>query len=499
MVAIPRRPQKGQNFEVVVERLDAKGQGEAWLRVAVGPQGQLKRYGVLVRKGLPGDRVRIRVDAIKRGVIEAGVEEVLEPSERRIEPRCRHFGQREEPGRGCGGCTLQSLEYVDQLEVKRGLIARAMKGAGLERLEVAPVLGHVDPWYYRNKMEFSFGTDREDKLSLGLRPAGWRREVLALSECHLSSPFVSGFVPLILGWAERMGLEPYHYGRNAGFLRTLTVREGKRTGERMVELTTTADEIVMSAEGLTSAEGLASSFVKAAHAAAKALGGVLTSIHWTQHVALKKERTRLVTRHLYGKPALHEEMRLPGGHKLRFEINPRAFFQPNTLQAEVLYGEVIKTAKLARGSAARVLDLYCGTGTIGLCLAPYAASVVGVELVEDAVENARHNARINGLGGVTFFAGDAGKLLKSELAGQPFDLVVVDPPRSGLMPEAVAHLSALAPPRLVYVSCNPVALARDLAGLFKAGYTLEGALQPVDLFPHTPHVETIATLVRAEV
>jgi 23S rRNA (uracil1939-C5)-methyltransferase len=197
-----------------------------------------------------------------------------------------------------------------------------------------------------------------------------------------------------------------------------------------------------------------------------------------------------------GAPVLHEVLKLPMGQALRFEIHPRAFFQPNTLQAEVLYAKVVEAAQLDGGSQ-RVLDLYCGTGTIGLCLSPYCASVTGVELVADAVDNARRNASHNGLSNVTFHAGDAGDVLSGALAGQTFDLVVVDPPRSGLKTSALEQLAALGIPRLVYVSCSPASLARDLRLLLGRGYVLDGPLEPVDMFPHTPHVETVARLVRA--
>ena len=224
--------------------------------------------------------------------------------------------------------------------------------------------------------------------------------------------------------------------------------------------------------------------------------GEVTSWHWTRHHAAKGMRTRFETIHLGGKRALHEELHIFGRPPLRFEVHPRAFFQPNTFQAEMLYGEVHRAA-IADGPVGRALDLYCGTGTIGLSLAHVAKEIVGIELNADAVENAKKNAADNAIENATFHAGDAAVVLAELGLGQDesVDLVVVDPPRNGLSEAAVEQVVSVGAPAVVYVSCNPKSLARDL-GLFDLhGYRAE-SVQPVDMFPHTFHIENVVRLER---
>lgn len=500
---LPRKPRHGDTLEITIERLGDKGQGRASWPVTIGPQKLPRRFTLRVRKALPGEHVRVKVETVRKNVVQCGVLERLTPSSARVAPRCQHFGRRELPNKGCGGCAIQSLAYEDQLAIKQRTVGDHLTQAGVslpEGVHVPRPLGAADPWYYRNKMEFSVGDDRTRTFAIGLHPAGWQREVLSLAECHIASPWIARLLPAVSAWCAEQGLAPFVHRRAEGFLRTLTWRQGKRTGEHMLELTTAPGDPVQTHQGPRPVAEIIDAFttfvVELCQDIGAELGGSLTSLHWTQHVAIKGQRTRMESTLLHGSPVIHEAMNLPNGHTLRFEVHPRAFFQPNTLQAEVLYGEVIRAAGLREGGDARILDLYCGTGTIGLCLAPYAEHVTGVELVPDAVENARRNAEHNHLHNVTFIAGDAGEVLATTLADEAgrFDLVVVDPPRSGLMPAAIKHLGALNAPRLVYVSCNPKALARDLA-ILQADHRVV-SVQPVDMFPHTAHLETVVLLER---
>lgn len=494
-IELARGPRYGDNFEVMIENLSLDGMGTVSLPALVGPQKQAFQYDIHVRKGLPGDRVKIMVETRKKRVIQARIVEMIEPSRMRIEPRCRHFGRRELPQKGCGGCTFQSLNYRHQLIVKERLVKQEMQQHGVDPGLVFPMIGLDEPWYYRNKMEFSFGTDAQREFSLGLFPKGFRFEVLNLKECFLESKFVSEFLPKFRDWAAELGLEPYRERGQTGFLRTLTIREGKRTGERMIELTTSWAEQVKSRGELIDVSDIVEqyqSFIDSFHQE-------FTSVYWTQQYVARGEPTRFIEHHLSGSPVLREELHLPGERVLSFEIHPRAFFQPNTLQAEILYAEVLKRTGLLGGDSSgskRVLDLYCGTGTIGMCMAPFSERVVGIERQPDAVENARQNAAKNKVENIQFFVGDVGKVMREdafkEAAGE-IDLVVVDPPRAGLLPGARAHLKSLRAPRVVYISCNPRTLARDLAELSAADYQIE-QIQPVDMFPHTYHVENIAVL-----
>lgn len=494
---LPHSPRSGEFFEVEITGLSLKGEGTADYPAYVGPQRQVKPFVFCVRKALPGDRVRVCVETRRKRRVIGRIDELLEPSRMRIEPRCAHFGRRETPGKGCGGCTLQNLDYRHQLLNKERLVKYAMADAGVDPGLVAPVMGQEDPWYYRNKMEFSFGDDAQRRFSLGLYPRGYRYEVLNLTECLLQSRFVSTLLTRIRRWAIDQQLRPYDSRSGEGFLRTLTIREGKRTGERLLELTTSHHPTVQVRGQETPAEQVAGAFARFVVDLAEELDGAITSVYWTQQRAVRGEPTRFIEHHLHGLEVLHERLSLPDDHSLLFDIHPRAFFQPNTRQAEVLYATVLDMSGLRDANASHtVLDLYCGTGTIGLCMAPYARKVLGVELQPDAVENARENARRNAITNARFFAGDVGETLHDvefERAAGQVDVVVVDPPRAGLLPDARAHLAGLDAPRMVYVSCNPITLARDLRELKDQGWHVE-AIQPVDMFPHTYHIENVARL-----
>ncbi|MEM1350416.1 MAG: methyltransferase domain-containing protein, partial [Myxococcota bacterium] len=285
---------------------------------------------------------------------------------------------------------------------------------------------------------------------------------------------------------------------DTGFLRTLTVREGKRTGDRLLALTTSTAERASMDNTEHAAEDVARAFVAAATQIFGDLGAPVTTAYWMQHHAQRGQPTRLIEHHLLGPATFREILHLPGDHELEFEIHPTAFFQPNTMQAEVLYATALEYTGLMHDEASTVLDLYCGTGTIGLCMAPYAKRVFGIELNASAVENARINAAHNGIEHAEFFVGDVGKVLESSAfraATHGVDVIVVDPPRSGLLPQAREQLRSFDVPRLVYVSCNPETLARDAAELCAHGYTLHD-VQPVDMFPHTYHIENVARFTR---
>jgi len=492
VINLDRKPQHGETFEVTVDRLDRDGRGAATLRLCIGPQRDLRDYSVRLRGALPGDRVLARVKRVRRREIEAQVAERRESSMSRVEPRCPHFLP-EAARPGCGGCIWQDLAYEQQLVVKRDVVRRALAQAKIDPDAVAEVIGVADPFFYRNKMEFSFAAEKDGSVGLGLHPPGFRYEVIELKSCDLISPVAGHLLIAARDWANAAGLSAYRHRQNSGLLRTLTLREGKRTGERLLELTTAALEQGKAATGPPAwIEG----FRDRALDVAREAGFPLSSIFWTEQITARGQRTRFFEHHLHGEQQLTEELHLPGETKLRFEIHPRAFFQPNTLQAEVLYARVLEAAGQQRETL-RALDLYCGTGTIALCLAPYVKEVLGVELSPEAVKNAEDNAKKNGLTNARFYAGDVGKVLRGELAGElvDIDLIVVDPPRSGLLPDAINEIERVGAAKLVYVSCNPQALGRDLALLGARGYRVE-SVQPVDMFPQTPHVETVVGLVR---
>ena len=484
---LPHGPRRGERFEISIDDLDGRGAGRATLDALVGPQKEPKTYTFSVRKCVPGDVVRVAVESLRRRNVKARVVEFLEPSAMRIAPRCRHFGLRERAGRGCGGCRLQMLDYRHQLAIKERHLKRLLGGAGIDPGLVDPVRGMDEPWFYRNKMELSFGHDADGAFALGLHPTGYRYEVIRQEECFLQSEFSAALTRHVRGWAEELGLRPFLH--DEGCLRTLTIREGKRTGQTLVELTTTGADVFETAGGARPASQVADAFREAVLAVSEAVD----SIYWTQHVAARGEPSRLVEHLLHGAPTFREKLRLPGDRELSFDIHPRAFFQTNTRQTEVLYARVVDALRHHVGEDAAVLDLYCGTGTIGLAVSPWVGRVVGIELQPDAVENARANARSNGIENAAFHCGDVGAVL--EELDLTADAVVVDPPRAGLADAAFEQTVRIDAQTMVYVSCNPEALARDLRRLRDGGWQI-ASIEPVDMFPHTFHVESVAVLTR---
>lgn len=489
-LSVARSPRRGDVFDVRFTHLSDKGEGVARIDLAVGPGAQPLSYSVVARGGLPNELATVRILGRYRRTYSSIIDALIEPSEQRITPKCRHFGSPTDAGKGCGGCSSQHLQLAAQRDEKGARIRRLLQSANLDDSTLEPVRAASAPWHYRNKMELSFGNDRERSFSLGMHPAGYRYETLALQECWLMSPFVSAFVPLVGEWASAYGLSAFDARQSEGQLRTLTIREGKRTDERMVVLETEASAALP--------DSLGADFVAAVHKAAQACGGKVDSIYWAQRDAARGRKTSWTHTHLDGAATITERLHLADDVQLSFAISPQSFFQPSTAGAETIYNEVVRQSGLRErtgGEPATVLDLYCGTGTISLCVAPWAERVIGVELVEEAVLDGRANAVRNGAHNVELHAGDTADVLaKLKLHGGQVDVVIVDPPRAGLRPAAIAEIAQIQPSRVVYVACQPQSLARD-AALFRGhGYALTTVV-PIDQFPHTGHIECVATLL----
>ncbi|MFO0745764.1 MAG: 23S rRNA (uracil(1939)-C(5))-methyltransferase RlmD [Myxococcota bacterium] len=467
-------PAKGDLIEMALESLDDEGLGAA--RVMLGDR-RLKAH---VKDGVPGDRIVARIHSRVRDKLFAGVETVLEASPDRMEPACEHL----RAVAPCGGCALQGMSYEAQLRHKAERVRRHLGSHGVVT-EVLPTLPAPTTFHHRHKMELTFGRDRAGRLAVGLHPAGYRWEIITTSRCLLLSPLAASLLDVVLAACEARGLDGYDPRTQAGALRNLVIREGKRTEQRLVELVT--------GSSLAPDDGKA-----LIDALAEAVGDAVPSWVWTIVDAERGRPTRLEVAYARGAPALDEILELPGGRRLTLAIHPRAFFQPHPLAAERLIAEVLRRLP----PDGRVADLYCGTGTLALAVAPFVTSVVGVELVPEAVENARENAARNALANATFIAGDVAQVLADPTHAARFaglDAVLLDPPRSGLSPQALDAVNRLGPASIVYVSCNPASLGRDLAALGKLGYALDGPIQPVDLFPHSPHVESVALVRKARV
>ena len=436
---------------------------------------------VFVAGAVPGDRVTARVFKTKKRHAEARLLEVVEPSPLRVEPRCAYFG-------ACGGCKWQHVAYAAQLEHKRKSVEGALRHTpGLAFPEVRPTLPSPRSYFYRNKMEFSFSDERwlteaeiasgeafDRDFALGLHAPGSFAKVLDLHECHLQSDLSVALVNRVRTLAKAEGWPAYGPRTHEGWLRHLVVRHGEHTGETLVNLVVNGWD-----------EGRVGRVADVLRAEFPAVTTFVVTVHTGLGGTALGERTETV----FGPGVLHDRI-----GDLTFEIAPNAFFQTNTRAAEGLYAVARGFADLRPDDL--LYDLYCGAGTISLYCAPHVRHVVGVELVPEAIQNAEANAARNGIANATFLAGDLLKLFTPafvETHGRP-DALILDPPRAGVHPKVMEEIAALGPERLVYVSCNPQTMARDVALLGDA-YRIE-AVQPVDLFPHTDHVECVVRLVR---
>ena len=443
MDAVEEKPRTGQELELEVESLAQGGRGIA----------RANGFVVFINGALPGDRVRVRLTKTKRSYAEGNTVELLSPSPDRIADTCVHDG---EP---CPGAPWQGLPYERQLAEKAHQVEDALRRLGhLEGFEMEPIEPAIEPWRYRNKLEYSFG-ERPGAITLGFHRRGSWSEIVDLDDCHLASEANNAARNEVRAWAHGSGLTAYDSRGDSGALRNLVVREGRRTGQIQTRLVTSADEIPRPPVDLhTVIEGLSGG--------TDGPTGVLGEEHLMEELC-----------------------------GLRFRVSHTAFMQTNTEMAERLYAIAGDFAAL--DGSQRLFDLFCGIGTIGLSLASRAGEVWGLESVPEAVSDAEVNAAANGIENAQFVCADArlGIAPLIERAGRP-DMVIVDPPRSGLSKKIVRRLLETGAPRIVYVSCNPTTLAPNAAQIVEAGYTLR-RVKPVDMFPQTPHVEAVALFEKA--
>jgi 23S rRNA (uracil1939-C5)-methyltransferase len=448
------RPQRGDEVELTIDSLAHGGAGV----------GRVDGYVVFVRGAIPGDRVRATIEKRKRAFAEARLSEVVEPGPDRIEPHAPH-----------PGAPWQVLPYERQLEVKQEQVADALRRlGGFDSPPVEAIVPAVRQWRYRNKMEYSFGTGPDEELLLGFHRVGRWNEIDEVETDVLAPESVDDVRQAAKEWCAEEGLSAWDRATHEGFLRNLVVRAGVRTGRLQARLITSDGDF------------------RAAEFAA-ALG--VDSVLWTRSPALSETTRDGSTEVVLGSADLEEEIEV-GGRRLRFMISPEAFFQTNTEMAEKLYGLASDAAGLS--GRERVYDLYCGIGTIGLSLAAQAGEVWGIESVEPAIADAIRNAELNGIDNARFYAGDVRTAMRPlvEEAGKP-DVIVVDPPRAGLSQKIVRRVIEAEAPRIVYVSCNPTTLAPNARQLVDAGYRLL-RVRPVDMFPQTPHIESVALLERTD-
>ena len=449
------RPRVGDELELTIDRLTYGGEGI----------GRIDGMVVFVGDSTPADRVRARVQRSHRRHIEAELLSVESPSADRIPARCRHVAQ------ACGGCTWQHVSYAAQLAAKAEAVRDSLERiGGYQGLPIRPILPAPAEIHYRNKMEFAFHPDG----TLGLHPRGAWYEIIRLQECLIGPPIAPTIVKAAQAFVEAHGISCFHPKVRQGLLRELCLRQSRATGEILVGIVTSPGEFPQAR-------------AMAAHLAAvePRVASVVRSLRCAADGPAPLSGTTL----LHGREYITE---ITAG--LRFRIHVDTFFQTNSAQAERLV-EVVKT--LAGDVAgAHVVDVYCGVGLFSLVMAAAGAQVTGVEIVETAVEAARGNAAENDLTSLVFHAGDARKVLADVLpAGLGPEVLLLDPPRAGAGGKVMRRIARACPKRIVYVSCNPTTLARDLTELSPFGYEIT-AVQPIDMFPQTYHVETVVALER---
>lgn len=450
---------KGQVWEGIVKEVDFPNKGKVFL-----PE---EDRTVIVKNTVPGQKIRFSVNKIRKGKAEGRLLEVLKPSEKEIPSVCPHFGQ-------CGGCTYQNLPYEEQLAMKESQIKKMMDEAVNGKYVWEGVKPSPVKQAYRNKMEFSFGDEYKDgPIALGMHKRGSFHDIVNVTDCQIVDEDYRKILDCTLEAARESGLLYYHRMRHTGYFRHLLVRKAVKTEEILVDLVTTTE---------TDAQAFLDTWVK--KLLELELDGKMADILHTKNDSVADVVKDEGTEVLYGQDYFYEELL-----GLKFKITPFSFFQTNSLGAEVLY----ETAREYIGDINEkvIFDLYSGTGTIAQILAPVAKKVVGVEIVEEAVEAAKENAALNGLDNCTFWAGDVLKVI-DELGEVP-DLIMLDPPRDGVNPKALMKILNFGVDRLVYIACKPTSLARDLEMIQGRGYKVE-KISCVDLFPNTYHVETVCLL-----
>lgn len=463
---------KGQVYEGVIKYVDFPNKGVMFVEETVtidSKTTETRNQKVVVKNALEGQKVKCSINKARKGKFEGRLLEVLEPSileTRKAE--CKSFG-------ACGGCTYQTLSYEQQLKQKEAQVKKLMDEVCDDYI-FEGIKGSPDEWGYRNKMEFSFGDEYKDgPLALGLHKKGSFYDIVNAEECKIVHKDYNEILRCVLKYCGQQEFLFYRKTNHEGYLRHLLVRRAVRTGEMTVNLVTSSQlkpDLSPLVEALLALplEGT--------------LIGITNIINDSLADVVQSDRTEL----LYGKEWFYEEVL-----GLKFKISTFSFFQTNSLGAEVLYEKAREYVGETKDKL--IFDLYSGTGTIAQILAPVAKKVIGVEIVEEAVEAAKENAELNGLRNCEFIAGDVLKVIDT-IEEKP-DLIVLDPPREGIHPKALQKIIDYGVDRLVYISCKPTSLARDLVILQERGYKVE-KICAVDMFPQTVHVETIVLIQRAD-
>lgn len=448
---------KNEIVEMEITGMTAQGAGV----------GHWEGMAVFTPLTAPGDKARVRIVKVAKNYAFGRLEELLSPSPDRVEPDCPCFAQ-------CGGCCYRHISYQAELRIKEARVRDALERiGGFHDLPVKPILGADDRDGYRNKALLPLGQDRDGNMTMGFYAVNSHR-IVNCQSCKLQPEVFNEAMNAFREWAKEYGAPIYDEASHSGRMRRLYLRYGEKSGQVMAC-------VVVNGNGLHHEAELVTALKKAVPGLTSV---VVNSNRDKTNVALGQK-----CRTVYGDDVIEDTL-----CGLRFRLSPLSFYQVNRTQAERLYGLAAGYASLT--GTELLLDLYCGAGTIGLSMAHNAKRLLGVEIIPEAVENARENARLNGVENGEFFCGDAAEAAKMlAQRGERPDVVILDPPRKGCDPELIRTVAGYAPQRIVYVSCDPATLARDLKLFQELGYSpLEAT--PVDMFPATSHVETVALLVR---
>jgi len=429
-------------------------------------------YVIFVENALPGDRVKARITRRQANHSQASIVEIMRPAPERTSAPCILHDT-------CGGCVWQTLPYEQQLVYKQRHVAEALKHiGGQEALPIQPILPSPKMYHYRNKMEFSFGKTTEGAI-LGFHYPGWFDRIFEVNSCLIQPEIFDDVLAVTQRWARQSGIPPYDPRSHEGILRSLILRRSEANGQWLACLLTKSMNV----------DGHLEELASALDQAADGFAGLL----WAFNDGLADVARMDAQGGVVGDPIVEEHL-----EEFRFRVSPFSFFQTNTLGAELLYRQIRDFVGLTGNET--LLDAYCGTGSIGIFCSRGAKRIYGVEIVRDAVWDARANAVMNDVKNCTFIAApmSQGLNLVRDAGGRHFDRIIIDPPRGGMDKKSLKHLLECRAPVFVYVSCNPATLSRDVISITEAGYRIAN-VQPVDLFPHTHHIETVIRFERASI
>jgi len=450
---------KGNEYEFNIESTEFPGMGVA----------NLENKKVYVKNALPGQKIKGRISKIKSAYAEAKVVEIIEDIDYKIPVNCPHYND-------CGGCTHQEVPYEKQLALKSKQVQELLYAGGIKDFEFLGIEKSPEEFNYRNKMEFTFGDYVKDgELTLGMHLKGRSFGIVTVDNCLIVDTDFRKILSTVLNYFREKKLPYYKVIKHEGYLRNLVIRKAKNTGEILINLVTTS-QLDFDLTEFTE-------MLKAINYKGK-LTGIIHFINDSLSDMVAQDSMEV----LYGRDYIIEEIL-----GLKFKISPLSFFQTNSRGAEKLYS-LVKNF-MGEAVSKTVFDLYCGTGTIGQIVAQNAKKVIGIELIEEAVTAANENAKLNGLNNCTFKAGDVAKVIQN-IKEKP-DIIILDPPRPGVHPTALKYVIDFKAPEIIYVSCNPKSLVNDLRVLTEEGYEVEKVVL-MDLFPHTPHVETVVLITRVD-